>query len=448
MYRSYVARAAVIGFGSGMTTTTLLDAPAIQRVDTIEIEPAMVQGAKAFLPRVEGAFADPRSRIIFDDAKAYFARSRDTYDVIVSQPSNPWVSRGASLFTAEFYERIRRKLKPDGLFIQSLQCYEFDLPLLADIVAALDTSFTDYALYTTSGELVLVATPTGRLGLPGTQPLLTEPLASDLRALGINRIADLAALWAGSRATVDAYLQSVTLARNSDYFPVVELDAPLRRFTGARVTEFESLALAAVPVLRMLDQRAPAASEGVSRPASPEVNVPVAFYHAEQALRFLDSVGERDARPTPPGYPGQIDSFRAALIDCTSPTRTSDAWDDVVFVAGMVNPALPPERLDAFWNKIGQSRCVKDLPDYYRTWIALFRDVGNRDSVGMVRHAETLLKLPGTTTQLEYLLLAETTGLLSQGRNAEARRWLVGDVPSSTKDLPWYQLATMLANGT
>ena len=88
----------MIGFGSGLTTATLLGAPGLKQVDTIEIEQAMVDGANFFRPRVERAYADPRSRIIIDDAKSYFARARERYDLIVSEPSNPWVSgRGVAL---------------------------------------------------------------------------------------------------------------------------------------------------------------------------------------------------------------------------------------------------------------------------------------------------------------------------------------------------------------
>lgn len=84
--------AAVIGFGSGMSTASMLAVPTLTRVDTIEIEAAMVDGARAFRPLNERAYTDPRSHIVIDDAKAYFSRGQRKYDIIVSEPSNPWVS--------------------------------------------------------------------------------------------------------------------------------------------------------------------------------------------------------------------------------------------------------------------------------------------------------------------------------------------------------------------
>src|SRR2546423_10078282 len=96
-------RIACIGFGSGVTTHLLLTNPRLERVDTIEIEREMVRGAEQFRPGNELAYADPRSRIVFDDAKTFFATQPAKYDAIVSEPSNPWVSGVAGLFSGEFY---------------------------------------------------------------------------------------------------------------------------------------------------------------------------------------------------------------------------------------------------------------------------------------------------------------------------------------------------------
>ena len=64
-----------------------------------------------------------RSRIVVDDAKTFFSTRRQPYDIIVSEPSNPWVSGTASLFSIEFYRLVRQHLSADGLFVQWLQLY-------------------------------------------------------------------------------------------------------------------------------------------------------------------------------------------------------------------------------------------------------------------------------------------------------------------------------------
>src|SRR6266702_2455611 len=93
--RSY----ANIGWGSGLTAEVLLSHGGPREVHTIEIEPAMVAGARSFFPRNVLAYRDPRSQVYFEDAKSYFARHGRRYDVIISEPSNPWVNGVAGLFT-------------------------------------------------------------------------------------------------------------------------------------------------------------------------------------------------------------------------------------------------------------------------------------------------------------------------------------------------------------
>ncbi|MBV9191048.1 MAG: spermidine synthase, partial [Betaproteobacteria bacterium] len=92
---------AVIGIGTGLTMHTVLQNFDIERVDTIEIEPAMAEASRGFAPRNGAAFADPRGRIVIDDAKSFFSMQGRRYDVVISEPSNPWVSGVSSLFTRE-----------------------------------------------------------------------------------------------------------------------------------------------------------------------------------------------------------------------------------------------------------------------------------------------------------------------------------------------------------
>ena len=105
-------RVANIGFGSGLTAHTLLGSELVERLDTIEIEPFIVEAArKGFGQRISNVFEDPRSHIVFEDAKTFFASAHEPYDLIVSEPSNPWVSGVATLFSDEFYGRITQYLK-------------------------------------------------------------------------------------------------------------------------------------------------------------------------------------------------------------------------------------------------------------------------------------------------------------------------------------------------
>src|SRR5471030_895637 len=123
-FKPEAKNAAIIGMGTGLTTHTMLANPKIDAVDTIEIEPAMVEAARGFNARNANAYADPRSHIRIDDAKTFFSTYNVKYDIIISEPSNPWVSGVSSLFSSEFYHLVPRYLKPGGVLVQWFQLYE------------------------------------------------------------------------------------------------------------------------------------------------------------------------------------------------------------------------------------------------------------------------------------------------------------------------------------
>ncbi|MBL0124700.1 MAG: spermidine synthase, partial [Betaproteobacteria bacterium] len=191
-HKPHAKKIANIGFGSGLTTHTLLGSTSITSVDTIEIEPAMVEGARLFGDMVERAYTDPRSKIHIEDAKSFFAGRKDKYDIIVSEPSNPWVSGVSGLFSNEFYTQIKRHLQDDGVLVQWIQLYEIDIELVSSILKALGANFEDYVAYEVGlGDMVIMAVPKGKL-LPLTETPFQSPLLkAQLARLGIHEVRDL-----------------------------------------------------------------------------------------------------------------------------------------------------------------------------------------------------------------------------------------------------------------
>ncbi len=175
-------RVANIGFGSGLTTHVLLTSELVERLDSIEIEPFMVEAArKGFSPRIDNVFNDPRSHVVYEDAKTFFASTREPYDLIVSEPSNPWVSGVATLFTDEFYNRITHYLTPDGCFVQWVQVYETNITVLASILKALGPHFGAYTLYNVDDlDVLIVATRGTVLATPDEGLIQTPALRSEL----------------------------------------------------------------------------------------------------------------------------------------------------------------------------------------------------------------------------------------------------------------------------
>ena len=151
--------AAMVGFGSGMGAHYLLADPLLKDFDCVEIEQEMMDLAKGFYPWNSRGYDDPRIHIYIDDAQTFFLTNRRKYDLMISVPSNPWVSGVASLFSHEFYTKMRRYIKPGGLWVQWIQTYEFNDQLFLNILKALDVAFPYVSLYKAPEEpdIIIIA---------------------------------------------------------------------------------------------------------------------------------------------------------------------------------------------------------------------------------------------------------------------------------------------------
>jgi spermidine synthase len=151
-------RAFVVGFGSGVTTRTLADVPGMERVDVAEIERAVLRASRLFEGVNRGVLADPKVHVIEDDARSALQLAREPYDLVVSEPSNPWIAGVASLFTADYFRVVASRLKPDGIFAQWLQTYRVPPTLVAVVVANVRAVFPHVEVwYANPSDLIIVA---------------------------------------------------------------------------------------------------------------------------------------------------------------------------------------------------------------------------------------------------------------------------------------------------
>jgi predicted membrane-bound spermidine synthase len=231
---------AVIGQGSGLTSHLLLGSPHLQQLATIEIEPEMINASRIFLGVNRRVFEDPRSKFVVDDAKSYFAGGRRQYDLILSEPSNPWVSGVAGLFTVEFYKQVRRYLTDGGVFGQWLQIYEMDDNLVLSVLAAIDEVFGDYELFITGGHDVLVVASAGRLPAPDWSVVEYPGIREDLRRVIPLTRPILERTRIASRSIIHPLVQLDARA-NSDFWPILDLGAERARFMGQPAAGFSSL---------------------------------------------------------------------------------------------------------------------------------------------------------------------------------------------------------------
>jgi spermidine synthase len=152
-------RALVIGLGTGSTAGWLAGVPSIERVDVVELEPAILRVADDCSPVNRDVLKNSRARVSIGDAREWLLTSRDTYDVIFSEPSNPYRAGVSSLFTRDFYRAVRSRLAPGGIFLQWLQAYEVDSETVRMLYATLCSAFPEVETWHTKpNDLLLVAT--------------------------------------------------------------------------------------------------------------------------------------------------------------------------------------------------------------------------------------------------------------------------------------------------
>ena len=112
-------RVLVLGGGEGATVREVLKWKTVERVVMVDIDGEVVEACKRHLPEMhQGAFDDPRTELVIGDALAYLDRADQTWDIIISDLSDP-IEEGPSfkLFTKEYFAQCRRALKPDGYFV-------------------------------------------------------------------------------------------------------------------------------------------------------------------------------------------------------------------------------------------------------------------------------------------------------------------------------------------
>ena len=167
-----VEHAVVVGLASGVTASEALEAGAA-RVTVIELEPEVVRAARFFEGVNRGLLDDPRATVVRADARAWLARDGPRYPVIVSEPSNPWITGVSNLFTREYWQLARRRLEPDGVFCQWVQLYSLPPEALRSLVATFVQVFPQAWLFETipGADALLVAAPSLPAGLE-IEPLL------------------------------------------------------------------------------------------------------------------------------------------------------------------------------------------------------------------------------------------------------------------------------------
>ena len=415
-----------IGIGSGLTSQVILASDAVRSLTSIEIERFIVDAAKqAYLPRVSRLFDDARSRLVIDDAKTFFAGAQQRFDVIVSEPSNPWVSGVATLFSDEFYRRIVDYLEPDGMLVQWLQIYETDLSVVMSILKALSPHFEDYLLYNVDeSNIMVVATRGGPVPDPDPKVLASAELQRELRRAGIVGVEDLLSRRIGNKALLDPFVSGYPVPVNSDYFPYVDQNAARFRFLERDAVRLPELTMLPVPVLQLaLPAWPPHALE--QAPDFPQTR-------RETLANRAGLIAYSIARNRFNLLPGEVTALVAALDVPAETCRVggvAEAWAVAVTdLSKRTTAFLPYEELAPLWTRILSSPCYSGAAPEQLLWPNFLHAVAMRDRSKVAELGRQLLEQPRRQPpDLGYVLIATSAALYGLGNHREAselvRKW-------------------------
>jgi spermidine synthase len=210
----------VVGFGAGVTAGAFALHPEVERITIVEIEPEVAALAGDFFAAENHrVLEDPRTRIVFDDARHFVATTSETFDVVTSDPIHPWVKGAAALYTREYFELVKRRLNPGGVVTQWVPFYQTSERAVKSEIATFLDAFPHGTIWNTheAGKGYDVTL----MGQDGPARIRAEVIQArldanprvreSLHAVGIRSALDLMAAFAGQRSDMDGWLADAEL---------------------------------------------------------------------------------------------------------------------------------------------------------------------------------------------------------------------------------------------
>jgi hypothetical protein len=439
--------AAVIGFGTGMTSHSLLGSPNLRHVVTIEIEPEMINASRAFAPANARAYNDPRSIFAIDDARAYFAARAQKFDLIISEPSNPWVSGVSGLFTTEFYSRVQSYLTPTGVFAQWLHLYEIDDGLVLGVIAALSQHFPTYSIFQISArDILIVASANKTLPAPDWSIFQWPGIADDLRHVWPISAQTMETLRIADSRSLEPLVRMSGVV-NSDFYPMLDLNAERTRFMKSQANGIGGLASSRVNFAAMVDGR----RNGLGDPYAVVLGVP-----------RLDAMAAAAAVRTPDPRAGPqagVVASRRQIIEAEMATGKAPvdwhAW--VGAVSGVeegLHGGMAGVADTAFYASLRKYLAQTNAPELPRAAVDFMHGLAAWDFAEASRATDPLIAAASTGTlwfDADMLRDGAVMAKLATGHRSQARdifRLLIGKSARDITDLRTRLLYSYIADTT
>ena len=219
--------ALIIGLGSGITASSLATHDSLEDITLLEISPEVIEASDYFIRENQNVLADPRLNVVSADARNYVLAADKQWDLIVSEPSNPWISGVSNLFTRDFMELIKQKLAPGGIMTQWFHMYSLSESDVRSVIRSFSDTYAHVSIWHLQrGDLIMIGSDQPHtLDFQRLQSaLIDERTGPDLARAGFHTPRDLLRHYLIGNDVLIAYAASGKL--NTDNNPLIEFNAP------------------------------------------------------------------------------------------------------------------------------------------------------------------------------------------------------------------------------
>lgn len=222
----------IVGFASGVSAGAILQSP-IESVTCVELEPSTIKASRYFEHVNNHPLNDSRLHLVIDDARTNLRVNPQRYDIVMSEPSHPWVPGVANLFTSEFFELGRERLNDDGVFVQWLQTYQLSTNSLRSVLATFQRVFPHVLVFRVGGMAkgkdLILAGSRAPLTLDRMAERMHDPrIAAELARIDMKSEADVRSWFVCDETILGPAVAGAVI--NSDDNMHVETSAPREAF--------------------------------------------------------------------------------------------------------------------------------------------------------------------------------------------------------------------------
>ena len=216
----------IVGFGAGVTAGTFVLYPEVERIVICEIEPLIPTNVGPYFRKENyNVLKDPRFEVVYDDARHFILTTKDTFDIITSDPVHPWVKGAATLYTQEYLELAKAHLNPGGVMAEWVPLYESRTASVKSLIATFFEAFPNGSMWThvvrdrRGDDIVIVGQPgPTRVDVEALNARFSGPayarVKASLRDVGINSTIDLFAGYTGQKADLGPWLAGAEVNRD------------------------------------------------------------------------------------------------------------------------------------------------------------------------------------------------------------------------------------------